>query len=58
MFKKEITNFDQNLDRLRAFVDLVSPFLDSKRREVLKKHASDFIPLMLAASKVSPDVAG
>ena len=56
MFAKHIRTFADTLDGLRAFVDLVQPFLDKKSREASKKHAPNLVPLLLGMAKTNPDI--
>lgn len=51
---EQIRNFSSNLENLREFVALLSPFLKEHERTFMKAHNKDFAPLILAISKIKP----
>lgn len=55
MFKDSIRNFQQNLEGLSDFVELVGPFIESQGKEIFKKHEKYIACLMYAFSKLNPD---
>jgi len=55
MFVNTISNFSDNLNALRDFVDLIAPFLNKHQQEVIESQANDMLPLLLAFKKLLPE---
>ncbi|MCZ6718086.1 MAG: hypothetical protein O6944_02890 [Gammaproteobacteria bacterium] len=56
MLEKPIRQFNDNLEGLRDFVDMVSGFLKQKWEDDLSEDPIGFTPLMLAFSELEPDL--
>lgn len=53
MFKDFITEFHENIEGLREFVELIGPFLDEHQAKVRKSQSKTLLPLQLAVLKHS-----
>ncbi|MEC4684121.1 MAG: hypothetical protein VST71_00060 [Nitrospirota bacterium] len=56
MLENPIIRFNENLEGLRDFVEMVSGFLEKKQADDLSEDPIGFIPMILALSEFDPDL--